>query len=265
MSIWEKLVELGQPMNMRWLIFGDFNCVKFPAEKQLGVAPPGTSSKTLLTAAFRLDFTMPQEWAATTLGIPIGIAIPCGASSIGCFSTMSGSRLACTVTPISAHREAFPIIHRPKSFRFFNMWADHSNFIATMENGWKLSTAQYSLYRKLKPIKGPLKAFNNLHFSHISVRAKEPDLALQDAQLQFESDPKNAAIRDSLGEHRKKVVFLAEVERHFYYQKAKIHFLKIDRNIKFFHDMVKRNATKSSILTITKSDGPIITSAADIG
>ncbi|KAK4403204.1 hypothetical protein Sango_1061100 [Sesamum angolense] len=154
---------------------------------------------------------------------------------------------------------------KPKSFRFFNMWADHSNFIATMENGWNLSTAQYSLCRKLKPIKGPLKAFNNLHFSYISVRAKEPDLALQDAQLQFKSNPKNAAIRDSLGEHRKKVVFLAEVERHFYYQKAKIHFLKMDRNIKFFHDMVKRKATKSSILTITKSDGPIITSAADIG
>ncbi|KAL0289458.1 UNVERIFIED_CONTAM: hypothetical protein Sradi_7073500 [Sesamum radiatum] len=39
MSIWEKLVELGQPINMLWLILGDFNCVKSPTEKQLGVAP----------------------------------------------------------------------------------------------------------------------------------------------------------------------------------------------------------------------------------
>ncbi|KAL0461951.1 UNVERIFIED_CONTAM: hypothetical protein Slati_0082700 [Sesamum latifolium] len=38
-----------------------------------------------------------------------------------------------------------------------------------------------------------------------------------------------------------------------------------DRNTKFFHDMVKRNATKSSILAITKSGGAIATSAADIG
>ncbi|KAL0364164.1 UNVERIFIED_CONTAM: hypothetical protein Sangu_0514000 [Sesamum angustifolium] len=64
---------------------------------------------------------------------------------------------------------------------------------------------------------------------------------------------------------RKKVIFLAEAERHFYYQKTEIHFLKQgDRNIKFFYDMVKRNATRNSILAITKSDGTIITSTPDI-
>ncbi|KAL0354262.1 UNVERIFIED_CONTAM: hypothetical protein Sangu_1007500 [Sesamum angustifolium] len=38
-----------------------------------------------------------------------------------------------------------------------------------------------------------------------------------------------------------------------------------DRNTKCFHNMVKRNAAKSSILAITKSDGSTITSAAEIG
>ncbi|KAL0401736.1 UNVERIFIED_CONTAM: hypothetical protein Slati_4203500 [Sesamum latifolium] len=96
-------------------------------------------------------------------------------------------------------------------------------------------------------------------------RAKEADLALQSTQLHLESNPEDAVVRGSLGDLRKKAVFLAEAERHFYYQKAKIHFLKIgDRNTKFFHDMVKRNAAKSSILAITKSDGSTITSAADI-
>ncbi|KAL0302254.1 UNVERIFIED_CONTAM: hypothetical protein Sangu_3110800 [Sesamum angustifolium] len=37
--MWEKLLELGQPLNMPWIILGDFNCVKSPAEKQLGVPP----------------------------------------------------------------------------------------------------------------------------------------------------------------------------------------------------------------------------------
>ncbi|KAL0324477.1 UNVERIFIED_CONTAM: hypothetical protein Scaly_2414800 [Sesamum calycinum] len=59
-------------------------------------------------------------------------------------------------------------------------------------------------------------------------------------------------------------VFLTEAERHFYYQKAKIHFLKQDdRNAKVFHDMVK-NMAKNSIFAVTKSDGTIITSAPDI-
>ncbi|KAK4426526.1 hypothetical protein Salat_1421200 [Sesamum alatum] len=38
-SMWEKLFELGKPMIMPWLILGDFNCVKSPTEKQLGVPP----------------------------------------------------------------------------------------------------------------------------------------------------------------------------------------------------------------------------------
>ncbi|KAK4412810.1 hypothetical protein Salat_2928200 [Sesamum alatum] len=37
-----------------------------------------------------------------------------------------------------------------------------------------------------------------------------------------------------------------------------------DRNTKFFHDTLKRNATRNSILTITKGDGSVITSVEDI-
>ncbi|KAL0442038.1 UNVERIFIED_CONTAM: hypothetical protein Sradi_0142700 [Sesamum radiatum] len=126
-------------------------------------------------------------------------------------------------------------------------------------------TPQFRLRRKLKALKSSLKAFNNLHYGHISARAKEADLALQNAQTHFESNPRDVAVRDSLGDLRKKATFLAEAERHFYYQKAKIHFLKRgDKNTKFFHDMVKRNAARNSILAITKADGSIITSTPDI-
>ncbi|KAL0438678.1 UNVERIFIED_CONTAM: hypothetical protein Slati_2350800 [Sesamum latifolium] len=149
------------------------------------------------------------------------------------------------------------------------MWADQPEFIATVEEGWSLNvegTTQFKLCKKLKALKNSLKAFNGLHYSHISVRAKEANLALQNAQLRLEFNPRDAAVWDSLGALRKKAVFLAEAERHFYYQKAKIHFLKMgDMNTKFFHDMVKKNAAKRSILAITKSDGSTITSEADIG
>ncbi|KAL0300489.1 UNVERIFIED_CONTAM: Retrovirus-related Pol polyprotein from type-2 retrotransposable element R2DM [Sesamum calycinum] len=233
--MWEKLLELGQPMNMPWLILGDFNCVNRRQKNSLELHRPGMSSKILPIAASRSDLMMPPQRDATLLGTPTMRAIPCG----------------------------------PKPFRFFNMWADHQDFMATVENGWNLNvdgTAQFCLCRKLKALKGHLNAFNNLHFSHISVRAKDTDLALQDAQIQLESNPENATIRDSVRELRKKAVFLAEAERHFYYQKAKLHFLKMgNRNTKFFHDMVKRNAANCSILAITKTDGTTITSAMEIG
>ncbi|KAL0456550.1 UNVERIFIED_CONTAM: hypothetical protein Slati_0994200 [Sesamum latifolium] len=149
------------------------------------------------------------------------------------------------------------------------MWADHPEFLATVEEGWRLNvegTAQFVLCRKLKALKSPLKAFNRLHYSHISVRAKEADLALQNAQLHLDSNPGDATVRASLGISGRRPSFLAEAERHFFYQKAKIHYMKMgDMNTKFFHDLVKRNVAKSSILAITKGDGSTITEAGDIG
>ncbi|KAL0402470.1 UNVERIFIED_CONTAM: hypothetical protein Slati_4276900 [Sesamum latifolium] len=157
--MWEKLLELGQPLSMPWLILGDFNCVKPPAEKKLGATP--------------------------------------------------------TCTP------------------------------------------QFNFCRKLKALKGSLNAFNNLHFSHIYVRAKEANLALQDAQLQLESNPENTAIQDSLGILGRRSSSLLKQKGSF--------TTKRDRNTKFFHDMVKRNAVRSSIFAVTKSDDSIVMSVADIG
>ncbi|KAK4412811.1 hypothetical protein Salat_2928300 [Sesamum alatum] len=74
---------------------------------------------------------------------------------------------------------------KPKPFRFFNIWANHPDFLATVEDGWNLNvegTPQFSLCRKLKALKGVIKTFNNLHYNHISGRAKEVDLVLQDAR-----------------------------------------------------------------------------------
>ncbi|KAK4415160.1 hypothetical protein Salat_2623200 [Sesamum alatum] len=158
-SMWEKLSELGQNLNRPWLILGDFNCVRSPEEK-LGVTPTWYELKDSLRVV-------------STLGTPTVKAIQCGASLTGCLGTMSGLRRACTVILTSLHRDASPTT--------------------------RLILFLFLIPRKLKALKGPLKTFNNLYFSHISVRVKEADLALQDAQVQLESDPENANLRDSVG------------------------------------------------------------------
>ncbi|KAL2228018.1 UNVERIFIED_CONTAM: hypothetical protein Sindi_1781500 [Sesamum indicum] len=171
---------------------------------------------------------------------------------------MKGSKPVCIAVLISTHRDASPTTLR----------ANHPNFLAIIEEGWNLNvegTPQFSLCRKLKALKSALKTFNKQHYSHISTRAKEVELALQDAQNQLESNPGDVGLRDSLGDLRKKVVFLAEAEWHIFYQKAKIHYLKKgDHNTKFFHDMVKRNVARNSITAITRVDGTIITAVEDI-
>ncbi|KAL0424176.1 UNVERIFIED_CONTAM: hypothetical protein Sradi_0952400 [Sesamum radiatum] len=279
-SMWEKLLELGQPLNMPWIILGDFNCVKSPAEKQLGVPPTWYELKDFSDCCLALGLHDAQTtgcyytWYSNSDSNPVwckldrvllnndwleaGFHCTAHFNPPGCLSDHSPGIVSIFDNPAP----------KPKPFRFFNMWADHPDFIPTVERRWGLNmegTPQFRLCRKLKALKSSLKAFNNMHYSHISVRAKEADLALQVAQTHLESNPGDVTVRDSLGDLRKKATFLAEAERHFYFQKAKIHFLKQgDRNTKFFHYMVKRNAARNSIMAITKADGSIITSAPEI-
>ncbi|KAL0354263.1 UNVERIFIED_CONTAM: hypothetical protein Sangu_1007600 [Sesamum angustifolium] len=194
-------------MNKSWLILGDFNSVKLLAEKQLGVAPTWYELKGFVNCCLSLRLN--------------------DAPTTGCYFTWYSNNKSnpvwCKLDRVLFNNEWLEAgllcnAHFSPSGCLFDYSPDHQDFIATVENGWNLNVdgiMQFSLCRKLKTLKGHLKAFNNLHFSYISVRAKEADLDLQDAQLQLESDPENAAIRDSVGELRKTVVFLTEAGGHF--------------------------------------------------
>ncbi|KAL2224952.1 UNVERIFIED_CONTAM: hypothetical protein Sindi_2952000 [Sesamum indicum] len=170
-SMWEKLTELGQTISMPWIIMGDFNCVKSPEEKQLGVAPTWYELKDFVDCC-------------VTLGL-------LDAPTTCCYYTWysnnernpsNGSRPVYIAAPTSTHRDAYQ-----------------------------------TTPRSLKSLKGALKAFKTQHYNHISTRAKEADLALQDAQNQLESKSGDVALWDFSGDLRRKAVFLAEAERHFFY------------------------------------------------
>ncbi|KAL0291713.1 UNVERIFIED_CONTAM: hypothetical protein Sangu_3261800 [Sesamum angustifolium] len=159
--MWEKLLELGQPMNMPWLILGDFNCVKSPTEKQLGATPTWYELKHFTDCCLSLGLN--------------------DAPTTGCYFTWY------------SNSESNPVWCKLDRVLFNNKW---------LEAG----------------------LLCNAHFS--------PPGCLSD----------HSPVR----ELRKKAVFLAEAERHFYYQKAKLHFLKMeDRNTKFFHDM-ERSSTEAA-------------------
>ncbi|KAK4382385.1 hypothetical protein Sango_2876300 [Sesamum angolense] len=230
-SMWEKLLELGRPLSMPWIILGDFNCVKSPAEKQLGVPPTWYELKDFADCCLALGLHDAQTtgcyytWYSNSDSNPIWCKLDrvllnndCLEAGLHCTAHFNLSGCLSDHSPgiVSFFYNPAP---KPKSFRFFNMWADHPDFIPTVEDRWGLNvegTLQFRLCRKLKELKSSLKAFNNLHYSHISVRAKEADLALQNAQTHLKSNPGDVAVRDSLGDLRKKAIFLAEAERHFY-------------------------------------------------
>ncbi|KAK4390169.1 hypothetical protein Sango_2080200 [Sesamum angolense] len=218
---------------MPWIILGDFNCVKSPAEKQLGVPPTWYELKDFADCCLALGLH--------------------DAQTTGCYytwySNSDSNPVWCKLNRVLLNNDWLEAgLHCTAHFNPPGCLSDHSPGII-------------SIFDNPAPKPKPFRFFN----IHISARAKEADLALEYAQTHLESNPGDVTVRDSLGDLRKNATFLAKAERHFYFQKAKIHFLKQgDRNTKFFHDMVKRNAARNSILAITKADGSIITSAPKI-
>lgn len=157
---------------------------------------------------------------------------------------------------------------KTKPFKFFNMWTNHEDFGAIVEEIWGNNihgTLQFQLCRKLKLLKQPLKRLNEKHYSHISSRARRAADLLAEVQHQQISDPQNMELISKAGLLRKQATFLAEAERSFLSQQAKCNFLKnSDRCTKFFHAIVKRNCKRNHIAALCKEDGTSTSSNAEI-
>lgn len=265
--LWDKLVDVGSSMQLPWLVLGDFNCVLKPEEKICTNTP---------TAYDVQDFND----CCLALGLQ-------DAPSSGCFFTWtdgtawckldrvlinkclhsSGQRCEVDFPPSGGHSDHSPAIisifeqycSGPRSFKFFNMWTAHPDFLPLVKEKWDIhvrGTSQFALCKKLKSLKGPLKELNKSRFGLVSKRAREAKERLKDAQLAHHSDPSNVILKEEALEARKSYLFLAEAERHFYIQRAKCEYLKLsDRNTRFFHDLVKRNATRNTITSVKLQNG----------
>ena len=81
-----------------------------------------------------------------------------------------------------------------RSFKFFDMWASHAYFLHTVFEGWQMEfmgSPMFSLCKRLKGLKHPLKMLNRLHFSHISERVSRTESDLELLQTALHMDPTN--------------------------------------------------------------------------
>ncbi|KAL7106274.1 hypothetical protein ACP275_07G101800 [Erythranthe tilingii] len=153
-------------------------------------------------------------------------------------------------------------------FRFFNMWTMHGEFKTIVQDVWtadRLGSRKWAMIKNLKALKSPLKSLNRKEFGHISERAKRASLDLEETQQQMHDDQHNAALQQKVLNRSEKAKFLTKAERSFYYQKAKLHYLKnSDRPTKFFLGMVKRNTQRNHVASIRRADGTMTTSREEV-
>ncbi|KAJ6907745.1 hypothetical protein NC651_018242 [Populus alba x Populus x berolinensis] len=91
--------------------------------------------------------------------------------------------------------------HQPmgkKCFKFFNMWSNHSCFLDLVREAWQLVThgsPMFTLCKRLKHLKRPLRDLNKFHFSHISERVARAEVALDEHQSLLSSDMDNSNLQ----------------------------------------------------------------------
>ena len=73
-----------------------------------------------------------------------------------------------------------------KPFKFFNFWTRHPNFLQVVKTSWELivdGLPMMVLQKKLKRLKGCLRAFNQLKFADITLKVKEKSKEYEAVQL----------------------------------------------------------------------------------
>ncbi|GFZ12807.1 hypothetical protein Acr_23g0011920 [Actinidia rufa] len=158
--------------------------------------------------------------------------------------------------------------HGASSFKFFNMWAHHADFLELVGISWSMrveGSAMFRLCKKLKALKGPLRTLNKLHYSHISARAQAAEDDLLEAQQLLHDNPRDDSLQSKVVDLRGKACRLDEAEISFCSQLAKAKYLKnCDKGTKFFHDLIKNNRTRNQVVSLTKSDGVVTTSPQQV-
>jgi hypothetical protein len=80
------------------------------------------------------------------------------------------------------------VSYGPKPFKFFNYWADHSQFLEWIGDAWKIEVDEYSMfqfYAKLKAVRGLLKTKNKEVYGGLGQRVVQARQDLAKAQSSF--------------------------------------------------------------------------------
>ncbi|KAF9606635.1 hypothetical protein IFM89_027316 [Coptis chinensis] len=150
-SLWQELAHLN-PLNISWLIMGDFNAYLSPSEKKSSLRPTSASMEE-----FRDTVNMNQLIEAPT----------------GYMLTLTNNQ--------KIHRRIrgwYDRIPKPTNapFRFFNMWTSHPDFLEVVKENWKVPIEGHSLFilsQKLKKLKQKLKHWNKYVFGNLGTKITE--------------------------------------------------------------------------------------------
>jgi hypothetical protein len=183
--LWQELVSVKVQVGaFPWLIAGDFNVVRCQQEKW-GNCIQSLEIEDLASTGFF------HTWSNKRAGENfISKKLDRVMANFGWIKAFVDTFVDFFEGGISDHSPALVSIedyisYGPKSFKFFNFWSDHGQFLDWIKEGWNSEVDGYSmfkLYSKLKGVKQILKAKNKEFFNGLGERVVLARKALAMAQ-----------------------------------------------------------------------------------
>ncbi|KAL9224822.1 hypothetical protein vseg_000822 [Gypsophila vaccaria] len=153
--------------------------------------------------------------------------------------------------------------HRPKAFKYFNMWSLVDEFPTTVAQYWNqpvAGTLMFQLVSKLKILKGPLKKLNHQRFSNVEVEASHAKTQLTTVQELLQKDPSNLRLLEEEKEATQYYSLMAKARDSFLRQKSKAQWgIEGDSNSPYFHCCIKARRSNNKVLSLTDDNGLVQT------
>ncbi|KAF5204611.1 Dnase i-like superfamily protein, partial [Thalictrum thalictroides] len=158
--------------------------------------------------------------------------------------------------------------NNPRSFKYFNHWADHVSFKPLIESIWSTPMTGNPMMRftsKLKLVKNELKLWSRRHFSNISERLVDAKQTLDRIQAEIQARPLDTQLAQMELDASNSYLELAQQEEASLYQMAKKKDALLgDGNNSYFHNLVKGRKSINTILSIRNMNGVMLSEDEDV-
>ncbi|XP_047340247.1 uncharacterized protein LOC124943821 [Impatiens glandulifera] len=241
-QLWRDLNSWVDDTNS-WVIFEDFNVVKFGYER----------SPEVDTSQAMIDFN--------DCIINIGGIEPNNVGNAFTWSSMRGNEdMRKNHCPIMLSWDKEERIKR--SFKFFNFWMESDKFKIILKEVWSKQVSGSKMFQvseKLKILKSCLQMFDKRKFSNISTRVSEARLILEDLQKRMLGDE----VSQSLFQEEKEVITkfraLSSLEENYIKQKSRQNWLSLrESNTSFLYRKCSTRNLRNWVHRIKTSDGVIV-------
>ncbi|XP_060190791.1 uncharacterized protein LOC132620097 [Lycium barbarum] len=277
--LWQNLIRIGHGVTKPWLMWGDFNAILSPLDRLMG--NPVTAAETQDFSDCIQDLHMNEltwkgefyTWSNKQSGTDrIWSMIDRAFGNANWLMQWGHVQTEYDLPHISDHSPMrLQLYTAPQSgktpFRFFNIWAEHDQFLSILQEVWMHpvgQTGMKKIWQKLKTLKPRLKDLNVKEFKGVRHNIDKARLELKTVQTQLGSQ-----CTDELIAKEKQLLLNLEkwslIEESILKQKSRASWIKLgDGNTKYFSAVMKERCQRKLISDIRSLNGQRIREPKDI-